>query len=118
MATTTLTAVTVIGTGVAVNESTVVTAGTVTITVTDMSRSFLSLCNDGSANTVISIAAGADPMVAQGVGALSITLTSAQTQYVGGSWDSARLKSTSGTIVLTFSAAATVTVGLGYLSIY
>jgi hypothetical protein len=117
MAATVLTAVTVIGTGVAVNTSSVVTAGTVTISVGDMSRSFVTLQNNSTtASCIVSLGAGADPMIASGIGAQSITLTTAQTQLVGGSWDSERFKTTAGTVVFTFPTAATVTIGLGVLA--
>lgn len=119
MAATTLTAVTVIGTGVAVNTSSVVTAGTVTIAVSDLSRSFVTLKNDSTtASVIVSLGASDDPMIAEGIGAQTITLTTAQTQYVGGSWDSMRFKTTAGTVVFTFPTAATVTIDLGYLTPY
>lgn len=114
-----LTSVTVIGTGVAANASSITTAGTTTITVTDMSRTFIRLQNDSTtASTTVSIGAGADPHVAYGIGALSVTLTTAQTQYVGASWDSSRLKTTGGTIVITWATAATVTVDCGVMTPY
>ena len=119
MAATVLTAVTVIGTGVANNASSVVTAETVTITVGDMSRTFVRLQNDSTtASAIVTFSAGADPHVAEGIGSLAITLTTAQTQYVGASWDSSRLKSTAGTIVMTFATAATVTVDCGAMTPY
>jgi hypothetical protein len=43
-------------------------------------------------------------------------LGTAESQYIGASWDSARLKSTSGTVVLTIAAAGTVTVDVGVLT--
>lgn len=119
MAAVVLTAVTVIGTGVAKNSSSATTGGTVTITVTDMSRGFLRLANDSTtASVILSLAASADPMVAKGIGAQSVTLTTAQTKYIGASWDSARLKSTAGTIVLTVPTAGTVTVDYAELTPY
>jgi hypothetical protein len=119
MAATVLTAVTVIGTGVANNASSVVTAGTVTITVTDLTRTFVRLQNDSTtASAVVTLGAGADPHVASGIGTTTFTLTTAQTQYVGASWDSSRFKTTAGTIVFTFATAATVTVDCGVLTPY
>ena len=118
MAAVVLTSVTVIGTGVAANTSTATTAGTITITVSDLSRTFVRLQNDSSANTVVSLGAGADPHLASGIGARTITLTSGQTQYIGASWDSSRFKTTAGTIVFTLTAAAMVTVDCGVLTPY
>lgn len=119
MAATVLTSVTVIGTGVAANTTSVTTAGTVTITVTDLTRTFVRLQNDSTtASCAVSLGVGADPHVAYGIGAQTITLTTAQTQYVGASWDSSRFKTTSGTIVFTFPTAATVTVDCGVLTPY
>ena len=119
MAAVVLTAVTVIGTGVAVNTSTATTAGTITIGVDDMSRGFVRAQNDSTtASVILSFAAGGDPHVAAGIGALSVTLGTAQTKYIGGSWDSARLKSTAGTIVITIPTAGTVTVDYGQLTPY
>jgi hypothetical protein len=111
-----LTSVTVIGTGVAANSITS-TAETVTITVTDLSRTFVRATNvSTTASVILSVAASADPMVAKGIGALAITLTTAQTQYFGASWDSARLKSTAGTIVITVPTAGTATFEVGYMT--
>ena len=119
MAATVLTAVTVIGTGIAINSSAVVTAGTITTTVTDLSRTFVTLANDSTtASTIVTFSASDVPMVAEGIGSLAITVGTAETQYVGGSWDSSRLKGTAGTIVMTFAAAATITVDVGYLTPY
>jgi len=118
MAATTLTAVTVIGGGVAVNQAVVVTAGTVTIAVTDMSRTFVRATNTSTGSVIISIGASDDPMVAEGIGAKSITLTSGQSQYFGASWDSARFKNTAGNIIITLPTAGTVTFEVGYMTPY
>jgi len=118
MANTVLTSVTVIGTGVAINETVAVTAGTVTFTVTDLSRTFVRAENTSTGSVAISIGASADPGVAAGIGAQTITLTSGQTQYFGASWDSARFKTTSGTVVITLPTAGTVTIDVGYLTPY
>ena len=119
MAATVLTAVTIIGTGIADNQSAVVTAGTVTITVTDLTRTFVRLENISStASTIVTLSAGADPHLASGLGSKAFTLTTEQTQYVGASWDSSRYKSTSGTVVFTFVTAATVNVDCGVLTPY
>ena len=119
MAATTLTAVTVVGTGIAENPSHVLTAGTVTITVTDLTRTFVRLENISSTlSTVVTLSAGADPHLASGIGSTTFTLPTATSWYVGSSWDSSRFKSTSGTIVFTFAAAATVDVDCGVLTPY
>jgi len=119
MAALVLTAVTVIGTGVAVNEGTASTAGTITITVTDISRGFLRAQNNSTtASVIISIGAGTDPYVAAGIGAQSLTLGTAQTKYIGASWDSARLKTTAGTIIITVPTGGRVTADYGVLTKY
>ena len=119
MAAVILTSVTVIGTGVADNGSTATTGGTITVTVTDLSRTFFRCQNDSTtASVILSFGAGADPMVAKGIGAMTVTLTTAQTQYVGASWDSSRFKTTSGTVVLTVPTAGTVTVDVGVMAVY
>jgi|GEM_PF-3940283 len=112
MAAQVVTAFTVIGTGVAVSGNvSATTAGTITMTVTDMSRTFLRLQNDSTtASCALTLSASADPMVAEGIGSLTVTLTTAQTQYIGASWDSARFKGTAGTIVFTVPAGGTVSV--------
>lgn len=114
-----LTSVTVVGTGIADNQTTITTAGTTTITVGDLSRTFLRVQNDSTtASVIVSVGAGADPHVAAGIGALSVTVGTAETQYVGASWDSSRLKTTAGTLVITWPAAATVTVDCGVMTPY
>lgn len=121
MATTTLTAVTVIlsATGVEANPSSVVTAGTVTFSVGDLSRTFVRLENISStASTIVTIGASADPMVAKGISAYTVTIATETTVYIGASWDSARFKTTSGTVVFTFAAAATVNIDMGVLAVY
>ena len=119
MAAVVLTVVTVIGTGIEDNGSTATTGGTITVTVTDLSRTFVRCQNDSTtASVILSFAASDDPMVAEGRGAQTLTLTTAQTQYIGASWDSSRLKSTAGTIVITVPTAGTVTVDVGYMSPY
>ena len=119
MAATTLTAVTVIGTGIADNGTTAVTAGTVTIAIDDFSRTFIRCQNDSTtASVALSFGAGADPRIAKGIGAMTVTLGTAETQYVGSSWDSARFKTTGGNIVITLPAAATVTIDCGKMANY
>ena len=119
MAAVVLTAVTVVGTGIAENASSATTGGTITVTVGDLSRTFFRCQNDSTtASVILSFGAGADPMVAKGIGALSVTLGTAETQYVGASWDSSRLKSTAGTMVLTVPTAGTVTVDVGVMTNY
>ena len=119
MAAVVLTSVTVIGTGIADNGSTATTGGTITVTVKDLSRTFFRCQNDSTtASVALSFGASDDPMVAEGIGAMTVTVGTAETQYVGGSWDSARFKTTSGTVVLTVPAAGTVTVDVGVLAPY
>ena len=121
MAATTLTSVTVIlsATGVVANPSSVVTAGTVTFAVTDLSRTFVRMDNiSTTASTIVTISASADPMVAKGIGTYTVTIATATCVYVGGSWDSARFKSTAGTVVFNFAAAATVNIDMGILAVY
>jgi len=114
-----LTAVTVIGTGVAHNQSTATTSGTITITVGDMSRGFVRAQNNSTtASVILSFAASTDPMVSAGQGAQTVTLSTAQTQYIGGSWDSTRFKSTAGTIVITVPTAGKVSIDYGVLAKY
>jgi len=119
MAAVVLTAVTVIEAGIAENTSSATTAGTITVSVGDMSRTFFRCQNDSTtASTILTFSKSADPMVAAGQGDLAVTLGTAESQYIGASWDSARLKSTSGTVVLTIAAAGTVTVDVGDLTPY
>jgi len=119
MAATVLTAVTVIGTGIASNASSVVTAGTVTITVTDLTRTFVRMENDSTtASVIVSLGVGTDPHVAIGIGAQTFTIPTATTWYAGGSWDASRFKTTAGTVVFTFPTAATVTIDCGVLTPY
>jgi len=119
MAAVVLTAVTVIGTGIAENGSTATTAGTITVTVGDMSRTFFRCQNDSTtASTILSFGAGTDPMVAKGIGPQTLTLGTAETQYIGSSWDSSRFKTTAGTIILTIPAAGTVTIDVGVMTPY
>jgi len=114
----TLTSITVIGSGVENNPITS-TAETVTIAVTDLSRTFVRATNvSTTASVILSVGAGADPAIASGIGAMSITLTTSQTQYFGASWDSARFKTTAGTIVITVPTAGTATFEVGYLTPY
>lgn len=121
MAATVLTAVTVLlsSTGVAENASAVVTAGTVTFAVGDLSRTFVRLENISStASTIVTIGVGADPMVSVGQGTYAVTVATETSVYIGASWDSTRFKTTSGTIVFTFAAAATVNIDMGVLAVY
>lgn len=114
----TLTSVTVVGTGVTANSITS-TAETCTVTVTDLSRTFVRMTNvSTTASVIVSIGASDDPMIAEGIGANTVTLATAQTKYVGASWDSARYKTTSGTIVFTVPTAGTVTFEVGYMTPY
>lgn len=101
----TLTSVTVIGTGVA-NNAVIATSETVTITVDDLSRTFIRLENQASSTAQTAVfAPGSAPSVAHGIGSMTVTLTSGQTQYVGASWDSARFKTTSNTITITIAGS-------------
>ena len=121
MAATTLTSVTVILTaaGVTANPSSVVTAGTVTFAVGDLSRTFVRLENiSTTASTIVTISKSVDPMVAAGVSNYTVTIATETTVYIGASWDSARFKSTSGTVVFNFAAAATVNIDMGVLAVY
>ena len=119
MAAVVLTAVTVIGTGIADNTSAAVTAGTITVTVTDLARTFVRMQNvSTTASVIITIGAGDNPMIAEGIGSMSVTLGTAETQYVGASWDSMRFKTTAGTIVITIPAAGTVTFDVGVMAKY
>jgi len=112
MAAQVVTAFTVIGTGVAVSGNVAATtAGTITAAVTDLSRTFFRLQNvSTTASCALTLSASVDPMVAHGIGTLTVTLTTAQTQYIGASWDGARFKGTAGTIVFTVPAGGTVNV--------
>ena len=113
-----LTSVTVIGDGIEANPITS-TAETCTIAVTDLSSTFVRATNvSTTASVIISIGAGDDPNVAKGIGPKAITLTTAQTQYFGASWDSARFKTTAGNIVITVPTAGTVTFEVGYMTQY
>jgi len=120
MAATVLTAVSVIGTAItAGNASAVVTAGTVTFAVGDLSRTFVRLENISStASTIVTIGASDDPMIAEGIGSLAVTVATKTSVYIGASWDSARFKTTSGTVVFTFAAGATVNIDMGVLAVY
>jgi hypothetical protein len=120
MAASTLTSGTVLGTAVvAFSALTVLTAGTITIAVDDMSRTFVRIENiSTTASTIVSLGAGADPHVAAGIGALSVTLATAKTYYVGASWDSARFKTTAGTIVFNIATAGTVLVETMKMTVY
>ena len=119
MAAVVLTAVTIIGTGVAPNASTATTAGTITITVDDMSRGFVRAQNNSTtASVILSIGAGTSPHVAAGIGAQSVTLGTAETKYIGASWDSARFKTTAGTVLFTIPTGGRITLDYGVLTKY
>jgi len=115
----TLTSITVIGTAPVTANSITSTAETCTISVTDLSRTFVRMTNvSTTASVIVSLGASDDPMVAEGIGALSITIATNQTVYVGSSWDSARYKTTGGTIIFTVPTAGTVTFEVGYMTPY
>jgi hypothetical protein len=114
----TLSTFTVIGTGVTAISVTS-TAETCTISVTDMSRLFVRATNvSTTASVIVTIETSEDPMIAAGIGDTTFTLATEQTQYIGASWDSARFKSTSGTLVFTVPTAGTVTFEAGYMTPY
>jgi hypothetical protein len=115
----TLTSFTVIGTALVTVNSVTSTAETCTITVTDLSRTFVRMTNvSTTASVTVSLGAGADPHIAAGIGALSLTLATAQSAYLGASWDASRYKTTSGTIVFTVPTAGTVTFEVGVMTPY
>ncbi len=95
------------------------TAEAVTITVKDLSRTFVRMYNTSSTLTCLnSIAASADPMISYGQGAQVISVDPETTIYWGAA-DSARFKSTSGTLVITTDASANgVTFEVGELTPY
>ena len=116
----TLSRFTILGSAVTTAITVTATAEAVTITVKDLSRTFVRMTNNsGSVATTVVVSASADPMVAAGVGTLSVAVASSSSVYLGGSWDSARFKGTAGTIILTPDLSATgVTFEVGELSPY
>lgn len=102
MASITLSRITVIGTAPVTAVTGTATAGTMTSTIQDLSRSFVRMTNlSSTVTTLMTIGASADPMVASGIGTLQFSIAPDESVYFGGSWDSARYKTTAGTIVIT-----------------
>lgn len=98
----TLSRISIIGTANVTNITVTATNEAVTITVKDLSRTFVRMTNVSSTVTCITtVSASTDPMVAYGIGTLAFNLAPNGSSYVGGSWDSARFKSTAGTLVIT-----------------
>jgi hypothetical protein len=121
MASATLSRLSIIGTAGLSAASATVTDGTCTITVKDITRLFVRMTNVSSTiAALVTLGAGADPMVAAGKGALgAITLGGDATSYIGGSWDSAQFKTTGGTIIFTVdSTIGGVTFEAGDLDVY
>ena len=97
----TLSRITIIGSADVTAITATATAETCTITVKDLSRTFVRMTNVSSTVTCICVvSASADPMVAYGVGTLSFNLAPDGVSYWGAA-DSARYKGTAGTIILT-----------------
>tara|TARA_Y100000310_G_C20437279_1_gene694343 strand:+ start:19 stop:375 length:357 start_codon:yes stop_codon:yes gene_type:complete len=115
----TLSRFTVVGTADTTNITATGTAEAVTITIKDLSRTFVRMTNVSSTVTCITtISASDNPMVAEGIGDLTVTLAPDATTYWGAA-DSARYKSTAGTIVLTpDSTIGGVTFEVGELTPY
>ena len=116
----TLSRFTVIGTAVITAVTATATEEAVTITVKDLSRTFVRMHNNsGSVASSVVVSASDDPMVAEGIGSLTVAVPSLATVYLGASWDSARFKGTAGTIVLTPDLSATgVSFEVGEMSPY
>lgn len=115
----TLSRFTVLGTAVTTNITVTATNEAVTITVKDLSRTFVRMTNVSSTVTCITtISASADPMVAHGVGSKALSIAPNASVYWGAA-DSARFKGTAGTIILTpDSTIGGVTFEVGELTPY
>jgi len=115
----TLSRFTVIGSADVTAITVTATAEAVTITVKDLSRTFIRMTNVSSTVTCITtVSASADPMVAHGVGTKSFNLAPDGVSYWG-AIDSARFKGTAGTIILTpDSTIGGVTFEVGELTPY
>ena len=115
----TLSRASVVGDAIVTAQTVTACSETVTITVKDLSRTFVRMAVVGSVNTVVvSLGAGTDPMIAAGIGAKTFTIQPDGVVFLGGSWDSERYKTTSGTIVFTTSTVDTVTFECGELAVY
>lgn len=96
------------------------TAEAVTITVKDLSRTFVRMTNVSSTLTALcTISASADPHVSYGQGSQATYVQPEASIYWGASIDSTRFKSTSGTLVITTTSSADgVTFEVGELTKY
>jgi hypothetical protein len=110
----------IVGTGTLSVVSATATEEAVTITVKDLSRLFVRMYNTNSTLTALTtVSAGDDPDVAYGISTLVLACQPEDAVYWGGSMDSSRFKTTSGTIILTTDLSADgVTFEVGELAKY
>lgn len=115
----TLSRFTITNTAVVTAPTSVAAGSALTCTVKDLSRIFIRMTNTSSTTTVVAtVSASDDPMVAEGIGTQAFNIAPDGTVYWGVP-DSARFKSTAGTIVITPDATADgVTYEIGELTPY